>query len=127
MSSVNKKLLKQGNGQDYPKPGDEVTIEYTGWLQDLSASSNNNKGKQFDSSVGRGDFKTQIGTGRVIPGWDQGVPQMSLGEKSTLTIPGQLAYGARLVNPSTQLKEPISNESCHLKQSYLHGRGLEKL
>jgi len=94
MSSINKKLLKQGNGQDYPKPGDEVTIEYTGWLQDLSASSNNNKGKQFDSSVGRGDFKTQIGTGRVIPGWDQEVPQMSLGEKSTLTIPGQLAYGA---------------------------------
>lgn len=46
MSSINKKLLKQGNGQDYPKPGDEVTIEYTGWLQDLSASSNNNKGKQ---------------------------------------------------------------------------------
>lgn len=45
-SQVNKKLLQQGNGQDYPKPGDEVTIEYTGWLQDPSATSNDNKGKQ---------------------------------------------------------------------------------
>ncbi|KEF59744.1 peptidylprolyl isomerase [Exophiala aquamarina CBS 119918] len=87
-SQISKKLIKSGNGQDYPRAGDEVTIEYTGWLHDPSASANNNKGKQFDSSVGRGDFKTQIGVGRVIPGWDQGVPQMSLGEKSTLVIPG---------------------------------------
>merc|ERR1711964_638446 len=51
------------------------------------------QGKQFDSSVGRGDFQTAIGVGQVIAGWDQGVTQMSLGEKSTLVIPGRMAYG----------------------------------
>ncbi|EXJ90371.1 peptidylprolyl isomerase [Capronia coronata CBS 617.96] len=84
-----KRLISPGNGVDYPKVGDEVTIEYTGWLYDPTNPGNGNKGTQFDSSVGRGDFKTQIGVGRVIPaGWDTGVPQMSLGEKATLIIPG---------------------------------------
>ncbi|KAJ9627541.1 uncharacterized protein PV06_05887 [Exophiala oligosperma] len=88
-----KKLVKEGNKTDYPKQGDTVTIEYTGWLFDPSAGEN--KGNQFDSSVGRGDFKTPIGVGRVIAGWDQGVQQMSLGEKSTLVIPAHMGYGDR--------------------------------
>ena len=41
---------------------------------------------RFDSSVGRGDFVTKIGVGQVIKGWDEGVLDMSLGEKSTLMI-----------------------------------------
>jgi len=94
-SQFQKKLLSAGNNVDYPKTGDEVIIEYTGWLYDTKKADNQYKGDQFDSSVGRGDFKTQIGTGRVIPGWDTGVPQMSLGEKSTLIIPGNMAYGER--------------------------------
>ncbi|EHY58990.1 hypothetical protein HRR83_001748 [Exophiala dermatitidis] len=92
-SQFEKRLLSEGNNVDYPQVGDEVTIEYTGWLYD--ASKPDFKGTQFDSSVGRGDFKTQIGVGRVIPGWDTGVPQMSLGEKSRLIIPGNMAYGER--------------------------------
>ncbi|OAP60030.1 hypothetical protein AYL99_05032 [Fonsecaea erecta] len=87
-SEFHKKLLSQGNGVDYPKKGDEVMIEYTGWLYDASKPDQDYKGNKFDSSVGRGAFKTQIGVGRVIQGWDHGVPQMSLGEKSRLTIPG---------------------------------------
>lgn len=90
-SQINKKLIKAGNGKDYPRAGDEVIIEYTGWLHDPAAAANNNKGTKsvpsdsiahqnlpiplltplhfrFDSSVGRGDFKTKIGVGRVIPG-----------------------------------------------------------
>lgn len=47
---------------------------------------------RFDSSVGRGDFKTKIGVGQVIRGWDEGVVSadggMSLGEKATLIITG---------------------------------------
>lgn len=47
---------------------------------------------RFDSSVGRGDFKTKIGVGQVIRGWDDGVTNvdggMTLGEKATLTITG---------------------------------------
>lgn len=92
-TQLDKKLLSAGNNKDYPKVGDEVLIEYTGWLYDSSKVDQDFKGNKFDSSVGRGDFKTQIGVGRVIQGWDQGVPQMSLGEKSRLTIPGHMAYG----------------------------------
>ncbi|MCJ1403973.1 FK506-binding protein 2B, partial [Xylographa trunciseda] len=86
---VTKRVLKEGNGVDKPKQGDEVTIEYTGNLYDQSkGESNDYRGTQFDSSVGRGDFKTQIGVGKVIKGWDEGVPTMTLGEKSVLTISG---------------------------------------
>ncbi|EXJ80837.1 peptidylprolyl isomerase [Capronia epimyces CBS 606.96] len=97
MSQFERKVITPGNGVDYPQTGDQVTIEYTGWLFDPSKAANGFKGTQFDSSVGRGDFQTQIGVGRVIPGWDVGVKQMSLGEKSTLIIPGNMAYGERLV------------------------------
>ncbi|KAI4094675.1 MAG: hypothetical protein LQ344_002147 [Seirophora lacunosa] len=90
---VTKKVLKEGNGTDKPKKGDEVTIEYTGNLYDDANADNDYRGKQFDSSVGRGDFKTPIGVGRVIRGWDEGVLDMSLGEKSILTISGDYAYG----------------------------------
>ncbi|KIW48891.1 uncharacterized protein PV06_01450 [Exophiala oligosperma] len=67
-TQLQKKLVRPGNGQDFPKTGDEVTIEYTGWLYDGSKADNDYKGKQFDSSRGRGDFKTPIRVGRVIPG-----------------------------------------------------------
>jgi FK506-binding protein 1 len=51
-------------------------------------------GKKFDSSRDRGrPFVTKIGVGQVIRGWDEGVPQLSLGEKAVLTITGDYAYG----------------------------------
>lgn len=90
---VTKHVLREGNKTDYPKPGDTVSIEYTGYLYD--ETRDNKKGKQVDSSVGRGDFITQIGTGQVIRGWDEGVLDMSLGEKSTLMISSDYGYGAR--------------------------------
>ena len=43
---VEKKVLKSGNGVDRPKPGDTVTMEYTGWLSDPNAAANGYKGKQ---------------------------------------------------------------------------------
>ncbi|THW24641.1 FKBP-type peptidyl-prolyl isomeras-like protein [Aureobasidium pullulans] len=105
---VTKQLIQEGNKSDYPKNGDNVTMEYTGWLAEADGKS---KGKQFDSSVGRGDFDVPIGTGRVIKGWDEGIvgtseqEGMSLGEKSTLIITHQTTlidqltsdygYGAR--------------------------------
>lgn len=53
-------------------------------------------GKEFDSSRKRGSpFKTAIGVGQVIQGWDQGVPQLSLGERAKLIIPANEGYGAR--------------------------------
>jgi FK506-binding protein 1 len=96
---VTKHVIKSGNGVDRPQNGDTVTMEYTGWLFDESKESK--KGNQFDSSVGRGDFKTPIGLGRVIKGWDDGIigrsgsDGMTLGEKSTLIISSDFAYGDR--------------------------------
>ncbi|KAK1839043.1 peptidyl-prolyl cis-trans isomerase, partial [Colletotrichum chrysophilum] len=49
----------------------------------------------FDSSVGRGDFITRIGVGQVIKGWDEGVTTMKVGEKATLDITSDYAYGER--------------------------------
>ncbi|KAK5107459.1 Fork head 1 [Meristemomyces frigidus] len=106
---VTKQQISAGNGVDKPKAGDTITMEYTGNLQDKSAA--NGKGEQFDSSVGRGDFKTKIGVGQVIKGWDEGVLStdggMTLGEKATLTITGDYAYGSRgfpgLIPPNATL------------------------
>lgn len=77
-------ILKEGNGKS-PQQGQMVTVHYTGWLTD---------GTKFDSSVDRGTpFQFQIGVGQVIPGWDEGVSLMKIGEKRKLTIPPRLGYG----------------------------------
>ncbi|KAF2489107.1 peptidyl-prolyl cis-trans isomerase [Lophium mytilinum] len=96
---VEKVILSEGNGVNFPSKGDTVTMEYTGWIYDPTAT--NSKGKQFDSSLGRGDLVTAIGEGRVIRGWDEGIlgngsiAAMSLGEKATLTITADYGYGIR--------------------------------
>ena len=69
--------------------GRDVEVHYTGWLYQDSL-----RGKQFDSSRGRGPFTFPLGAGRVIRGWDEGVAGMKEGGRRTLTIPPDLAYGA---------------------------------
>jgi len=79
--------ISPGNGTTYPKRGDTVKIHYVGTLSD---------GKKFDSSRDRNiPFVTKIGVGQVIKGWDEGVPQLSLGQKAILTVTADYAYGAR--------------------------------
>jgi FKBP-type peptidyl-prolyl cis-trans isomerase FkpA len=73
--------------------GMTVVVNYTGWLYEAAAP--NHRGKQFDSSVGRGPFSFPLGAGRVIKGWDEGVAGMKVGGKRTLVIPAELAYGKR--------------------------------
>lgn len=70
--------------------GKKVVVDYTGWLNESGK-----KGKQFDSSVGRGKFSFVLGAGMVIKGWDEGVAGMKIGGKRTLKIPSNLGYGAR--------------------------------
>ncbi|KIW36018.1 uncharacterized protein PV06_11673 [Exophiala oligosperma] len=65
---LQKQIVQKGLAQEHPEVGDEVIVEYTGWLYEDSKVDNQHRGTQFDSSVGRGDFKTVIGVGRVIPG-----------------------------------------------------------
>jgi FKBP-type peptidyl-prolyl cis-trans isomerase FkpA len=71
--------------------GKTVEVNYTGWLQDAKADKQ--RGKQFDSSIGRGPFSFPLGAGRVIKGWDEGVAGMKVGGKRTLVIPPEMAYG----------------------------------
>ncbi|PLN76643.1 peptidyl-prolyl cis-trans isomerase [Aspergillus taichungensis] len=93
---VDRKVLSPGNGVDFPTKGSMVTMHYTGGTYDQAAGEAKHfMGAIFDSSKkpGRGPFATKIGVGRLIQGWDEGVPQMSLGEKSILTITPDFGYG----------------------------------
>ena len=77
--------LKVGEGAS-PSSGKKVTVHYTGWLTN---------GKRFDSSVVRKrPFAFEIGRGRVIKGWDEGVMSMKVGGIRQLKLPPSLGYGA---------------------------------
>ncbi len=79
-------VTKKGNGPK-PQKGDKVTVHYTGYLLD---------GTKFDSSVDRGKpFEFELGEGRVIKGWDEGIAALNKGSKAKLIIPSKLAYGPR--------------------------------
>lgn len=78
--------LAVGDG-DLANAGHQVTVHYTGWLTN---------GQKFDSSLDRrSPFSFQLGQGRVIQGWDQGVQGMRIGGRRKLTIPPHLGYGVR--------------------------------
>ncbi len=95
-------ILTEGTGPE-PKAGQEVSVHYTGWLND-----NDKPGTKFDSSIDRGEpLAFKVGVGYVIPGWDEGVMMMKVGEKRRLFIPADLAYGARgvgnIIGPNANL------------------------
>jgi FKBP-type peptidyl-prolyl cis-trans isomerase len=77
-------LFAKGKG-DKAKKGDTVSVHYTGKLTD---------GTKFDSSLDRNEpIDFVLGQGSVIPGWEEGIEGMQVGEKRKLTIPSDLAYG----------------------------------
>ena len=79
--------IVQGDGPE-AKAGDNITVEYVG----VAYST----GQEFDSSWERPEpFSFQLGAGRVIPGWDQGLEGMKQGGRRELIIPPDLAYGAQ--------------------------------
>lgn len=78
-------VAEQGKGSKLEE-GMMVTVHYTGYLEDETI---------FDSSYDRGKpIKFTLGKGMVIPGWEQGLMQLRVGDKARLYIPHELAYGA---------------------------------
>jgi peptidylprolyl isomerase len=80
--------------------GDEVQVRYVGvaW----------STGREFDSSWDRGEpLPFQLGTGTVIPGWDQGVAGMRVGGRRQLVIPPDLAYGPQGAGPDIGPNETL--------------------
>ena len=84
-SGLRYKILQKGEGKSAEK-GNMVSVHYKGLLAD---------GTVFDSSYKRNqplDF--QVGVGQVIPGWDEGICLLDVGDKARLVIPSDLAYGS---------------------------------
>ncbi len=81
-SGLKYEVLKEGKGPS-PKKGQQVTVQYAGWLAD---------GTAFDSSFERGDV-ADFPVGQVIPGWNEGLQLMKLGAIYKFEIPAKLGYG----------------------------------
>lgn len=89
-SGLGIKTIKEGTGEQ-PSEGKIVKVHYTGYLLD---------GTKFDSSVDRDrPFEFPLGKGRVIKGWDEGIPKLKVGQKAFLFIPPDLGYGSRGTGP----------------------------
>ncbi|HSL41128.1 MAG TPA: peptidylprolyl isomerase [Desulforhopalus sp.] len=78
------------------KRGDNVKVHYTGTLSD---------GTVFDSSAGLEPLSFAVGSGQVIPGFDEAVVGMQVGESKTVHIPVEKAYGYR--NEELVLQAPV--------------------
>jgi FKBP-type peptidyl-prolyl cis-trans isomerase 2 len=64
--------------------GSTLKVHYTGRLKD---------GTEFDSSKGRDPMEVTLGASQVIPGFEAGLMDMAQGDKKTITIPVDEAYG----------------------------------
>lgn len=83
---VQVETISPGDGRTFPKRGQTCVVHYTGMLED---------GKKFDSSRDRNKpFKFTLGKQEVIRGWEEGVAQMSVGQRAKLIISSDYAYGA---------------------------------
>ncbi|WP_067478055.1 FKBP-type peptidyl-prolyl cis-trans isomerase [Actinomadura hibisca] len=88
-----------GDGAEATK-GSTVSMHYVG----VSFST----GEEFDASWNRGQtFDFRIGEGRVIKGWDMGIPGMRVGGRRKLVIPAHLAYGDRSPSPRIKAGETL--------------------
>ena len=85
-SGLRYQILQKSNGKQAQK-NDVVSVHYKGQLSD---------GTVFDSSYKRNDpIEFTLGVGQVIPGWDEGIALLHVGEKARFVIPSALAYGSR--------------------------------
>ncbi|MBA3391748.1 MAG: FKBP-type peptidyl-prolyl cis-trans isomerase [Deltaproteobacteria bacterium] len=87
------KILKTGKGGPKPAKTDVVRVHYTGWTTD---------GRMFDSSVVKGE-PAEFALDKVIPGWTEGIPVMSIGDRVRFWIPEELAYKGQPGRPQGML------------------------
>ena len=80
------------------KKGDTIKVHYHGKLS---------SGETFDKSAGREPLEFEVGSGMVIKGFDDGVTGMAEGDKKTINIPFNEAYGPR--NPDMMIEMPKEN------------------
>lgn len=84
-SGLRYKMIQEGNGKKATK-GAMVSVHYKGQLLD---------GTVFDSSYKRNEpIEFAVGVGQVIPGWDEGIQLLKVGDKARMVIPSDLAYGS---------------------------------
>ncbi|MFZ4058922.1 MAG: FKBP-type peptidyl-prolyl cis-trans isomerase [Ferruginibacter sp.] len=86
------------------KEGDVVRVHYTGKLTN---------GEQFDSSVGREPLEFTVGAGMMIKGFDAAMPGMTVGEKKTINIAPEDAYGAK--SDEAIIEFPAENVPADMK------------
>ena len=104
-SGLRYKILESAQGAK-PSKGQRVSVHYKGALLD---------GTVFDSSFERNQpIEFAIGTGQVIPGWDEGISLLGVGDKARFIIPSDLAYGSRgaggVIPPDATLVFDVSLE-----------------
>ncbi|WP_066219441.1 peptidylprolyl isomerase [Formosa haliotis] len=86
-SGLRYQVLQASKSGKKAKTGQTVSVHYKGQLQD---------GTVFDSSYKRKEpIEFPIGVGQVIPGWDEGIQLLEVGDKARLVIPSDLGYGAQ--------------------------------
>lgn len=88
-SGLQYEVITEGEGDQQPVESDVVTVHYEGKLVD---------GTVFDSSISRGE-PVELPVNGVIPGWVETLQMMNVGDKWKVTIPSELAYGARSPSP----------------------------
>ncbi len=84
-SGLRYKIIQKGNGAK-AEAGTQVSVHYEGSLLN---------GQVFDSSYKRKEpIAFQLGVGQVIPGWDEGISLLKVGDKARFVIPSNLGYGS---------------------------------
>jgi|JI10StandDraft_1071094.scaffolds.fasta_scaffold418176_2 FKBP-type peptidyl-prolyl cis-trans isomerase FkpA len=99
-------ISQAGTGEN-AKPGQEVSMYYTGKLLDGTTFDSNQ-----DPKFGHTDpFKFQLGSGQVIKGWDEGIALLNKGAKAKLIIPSPMGYGTRAMpgNPNNEKGIPANS------------------